>query len=124
MLYYDYHVHSHFSADSDADMRDMVLAAKQKGLAELCFCDHVDIGYTDPSIDFSFDVAAQQKEIAEINRQSGHAVPVKKGLELGLQTEILADCRQLVHEHRFDFVIASIHTCDKKRYLYGVFFCR
>ncbi|MDU6249715.1 MAG: PHP domain-containing protein, partial [Paeniclostridium sordellii] len=41
-MYYDYHMHSNFSADSQTDMEDMVKKSIDLGLKEICFTDHVD----------------------------------------------------------------------------------
>ena len=41
-MIFDSHTHSHFSADSKAEPRDMMEAALKKGLAGLCVTDHYD----------------------------------------------------------------------------------
>lgn len=38
----DYHVHTEFSDDSDCTMKQIVEAAIDLGLNEICFTDHVD----------------------------------------------------------------------------------
>ena len=40
----DYHVHTEFSDDSDCTMEQIVEAAIDLGLNEICFTDHVDYG--------------------------------------------------------------------------------
>ena len=39
---FDYHMHSKVSFDGLSDARDMALAAKERGLKEICFTDHID----------------------------------------------------------------------------------
>ena len=41
-MYYDYHMHSNFSGDSQTPMEDMVKKSIDLGLKEICFTDHVD----------------------------------------------------------------------------------
>lgn len=40
----DYHVHTHYSDDSEYLMEDVVKDGINKGLSEICFTDHVDYG--------------------------------------------------------------------------------
>ena len=42
MFKIDYHIHTNYSLDSDADMEDMVLAAISKNIDEIAVTDHVD----------------------------------------------------------------------------------
>ncbi|MGN0240504.1 MAG: PHP domain-containing protein [Candidatus Weimeria sp.] len=42
-MFFDTHMHTCFSGDSDADPVDMINAAKKNGLDGLCFTDHLDI---------------------------------------------------------------------------------
>ena len=44
-MFWDTHMHCRFSGDSDADPNEMALAAAQKGLAGICFTDHIDWDY-------------------------------------------------------------------------------
>ena len=44
---YDYHMHSNFSEDCKTPMEDMIKAAIDKRLAEICFTEHLDEDYPD-----------------------------------------------------------------------------
>ena len=39
---FDYHMHSKVSFDGQSHALDMALAAKERGLKEICFTDHID----------------------------------------------------------------------------------
>ena len=39
---FDFHMHSNLSFDSLAEAADMVKAAEENGLREICFTDHFD----------------------------------------------------------------------------------
>ena len=41
----DYHTHTYFSADSEANPREHILQAIKLGLDEICFTDHRDFDY-------------------------------------------------------------------------------
>lgn len=43
-MFADYHVHCHFSDDSNYPMEQVILDAIAKGIDEICFTDHVDYG--------------------------------------------------------------------------------
>ena len=41
-MFYDYHMHCSYSADSTTPMKDMIEKSIELGLKEICFTDHVD----------------------------------------------------------------------------------
>ena len=41
----DYHMHTHFSGDSEASPREHIEQAIRMGLDEICFTDHRDFDY-------------------------------------------------------------------------------
>ena len=41
----DYHMHTHFSGDSEANPREHVLKAIEMNLDEICFTDHRDFDH-------------------------------------------------------------------------------
>ena len=45
MITSDSHMHTRFSTDSDADIRDMIESALKKGLQSICITDHIDKDY-------------------------------------------------------------------------------
>ena len=45
MITADCHMHSAFSADSEAPMETMILSAIDKGLDTICFTEHMDYDY-------------------------------------------------------------------------------
>lgn len=117
MILADYHVHTHFSADSDASLPDYLSQAKSRGLGEICFTDHFDLAFVspDPSIsnrDWECDVAAVFAAIDALPGCKG--VDVKKGVEMGVRTDLGIIERTQAHlqSFPFDFVLASVHMVD------------
>ncbi len=121
-MYYDYHVHSNFSTDCSIAMEEMVKSAMDAGLKELAFTDHYDQDYKDATISFELDIESYCKEIDRLKEKYLSKIKIKKGIELGVQPHILKDLSNLVSKYDFDFVIASMHTCDQKDLHVGDFF--
>lgn len=113
-MYYDYHVHSHFSADCEAQMKDIVENAIKFGLKEVCFTDHIDYDYCDLSINFDIDLNEYTDHIELMKERYGDRIKILKGIEMGFQPHIVEKCDNLVASGDFDFVIASIHTCNRQ----------
>ncbi len=121
-MYYDYHVHSHFSSDCEAEMKDIVEKAIEFQLKEICFTDHVDYDYCHPSINFDIDVKEYTQYIDLMRNRYGDRIKILKGLEMGIQPHITEKCDRFIESGDFDFVISSIHTCDRKDLYNGDFF--
>lgn len=111
---YDFHIHSDFSNDAEFSMEVIAEAAVQQGLEEICFTDHVDYDYADPSIEFDIDHVRYVAEIQRLQRKYKGQLRIRHGLELGLQPHVLDQCSQLVKREQPDFVIGSLHTCCRQ----------
>lgn len=121
-MYYDYHVHSNFSSDCDADMKDIIEKAIEFELKEVCFTDHIDYDYCDLSIKFDLDIDKYTDYIEYMRDRYGDKIKILKGIEMGIQPHITEKCDIFIKEGDFDFVISSIHTCDRKDLYTGDFF--
>ncbi|MCU9613796.1 histidinol-phosphatase HisJ family protein [Caldibacillus lycopersici] len=119
---FDFHLHSNFSADCDTPMEEMVQAAIQKGIQEMCFTEHIDEDYPDETIDFDLDVVNYAATIATMQRKYGDKINIRKGVELGVQPHVLDSYRKLLQKETFDFVICSMHTTKKLDLHSGRFF--
>ncbi|QZY57241.1 histidinol-phosphatase HisJ family protein [Crassaminicella profunda] len=119
---YDYHVHSHFSTDCDVNMEEMIQKAISIGLKEICFTDHIDYDYQDSSINFEFDIPSYMAHINNLVEKYKKNIKILRGVEIGIQPHIVKKCDELVMKEKFDFIISSIHTADKKDIHVGDFF--
>lgn len=111
---YDFHMHSTFSADCEVPMEEMVQAGIKQQLKKICFTEHIDYEYPDPSITFDVDLDQYENEIKKMNERFGSQIQVLRGIELGVQPHILEQYRQLLRERSFDFIICSMHSTDGK----------
>ncbi|CDQ41003.1 MULTISPECIES: histidinol-phosphatase HisJ family protein [Virgibacillus] len=119
---FDYHMHSTFSADCDTPMEKAIEEAIHRGLREICFTEHIDEDYPDPTITFDLDLAAYDKKIREMQQAYANRISIKKGVEIGIQPHLISNCKRVVEQEVFDFVICSMHTTQKKDLHSGDFF--
>lgn len=119
---FDYHMHSHFSADCKEPMENMIASSIEKGLTEICFTEHIDYEYPDDSILFEFDLKEYSAMIKSFQKKYEGIIQIKKGVEIGVQPHLLNRYENLMNEEEFDFVICSMHTTDKKCLHYGELF--
>lgn len=119
---FDYHMHSHFSADCSVSMEEMIAVAINKGLTEICFTEHIDYEYPDETIVFEFDLKEYDETLKQFQQKYEGQILLKKGIEIGVQPHLLHRYEQLMKEEVFDFVICSMHTTEKKSLHYKEIF--
>lgn len=112
-MFWDTHMHCSFSGDCDSSAQSMVEAAITKGLAGICFTDHLDYDYpANPQhpVVFEFDPREYDRVMHELQQQYADRFPVLHGIELGLQPHLAQRHTQLLQDYSFDFVIGSSHV--------------
>lgn len=117
---YDFHVHSEYSMDCKTPIKDVIHSGIDKGIKELCFTDHTDFDFCGDEI--SFDTNKYINHIDSLAQQYSGQIKLLKGVELGLQSQIVDQCTDFVKKHPFDFVIMSMHTCDKQNIWYDNYY--
>lgn len=110
----DYHVHNHFSPDSEEDTRKIVEKAIKMGIKDICITNHPElhdeatgIGIFDPT-----EVRERFKRIkAELDDiQKEHpTVKIGFGIELEYVEEWMDELTEFVKETDFDFILGSVH---------------
>lgn len=120
-MYYDYHMHSNFSNDSKTAMEDMIKKSIDLGLKEICFTDHVDY---DVDTDYGPPIILDEyfDKIEFFKNKYEDKISIKKGIEFGLQKQIVNQCSEVANKYPFDFIICSIHSIEKKDLYFGGFF--
>jgi histidinol-phosphatase (PHP family) len=110
ILLYDFHLHSIFSADCKTPAPLMAERACALGLRGLCFTEHFDLDAPDPEgLDFTFDTSAYLREMERLKETYRGRLEIFAGVEIGMQSHVLADVRQYAAAWPFDFIIASQH---------------
>lgn len=116
----DYHMHTRFSGDSEADPREHVKQAIALGLDEICFTDHRDFEY--PIDIFELDVDTYYQTIMALKEEFKDQIIIKWGIEMGLDMNHQDKINKLINQYPFDFVIGSIHVINHTEFYYGEFF--
>jgi histidinol-phosphatase (PHP family) len=106
----DLHVHSTCSVDGVATIEDHARRADTLGLAEVGFCEHVDLDPRDGSYGF-FDPERYDREIAAA-RAAVPSVRLRQGVEITYQSGLEASLTAWLASHPWDYVIASVHLVD------------
>ncbi len=116
MKLFDNHNHSQFSFDGWRTSVELsVKSASEKGLAGICFSDHCDfatpeMGFENPLKEV-FDVRAQQKEIDRVQSLVPE-IQILKGIEVGVNKGCREQLADMLANHEFDQIIASVHYID------------
>ncbi|MEA3339852.1 MAG: histidinol-phosphatase HisJ family protein [Chloroflexota bacterium] len=103
----DYHVHSRFSCDSDAEMAAACEAAIARGLSEIAFTDHADFGPVDPS--GYFRPTEYLAEIERCRARYGGRLTIRAGVEMGEPHIFAQEAASVLAAGEFDFVLGSAH---------------
>jgi histidinol-phosphatase (PHP family) len=106
----DYHIHTKFSVDSDANMQAACQAAIARGISEIAFTDHLDFGP-----DESYGYFRTNEYLTVIQRcrarYDGQLI-VRAGVEVGEPHLFTAEASAVVVHGDFDIVLGSVHYAD------------
>lgn len=126
MIIADQHLHTSYSTDSEASMKDMVEKAISLGLKQINFTDHNDFGFPEikgyENPPFVLNVDSYLYSLLSLREQYKDIIQIGFGIELGLMQSVFRQNAVLTRSHDFDFIIASIHlvrnidTYDKSLY--------
>lgn len=106
---FDYHMHSSLSFDSKASPMEMALAAREKGLQEICFTDHYECNADPQKIHNLFSHEAHR---AFYDNFFVPGISVRKGVEAGLTRWNSSQLDDFLTVYPFDFVIGSVHYAN------------
>ena len=96
----DYHMHTHFSGDSEASPREYIEQAIRVGLDEICFTDHRDFDY--PIDTFDLDTDAYFMELSALKNEYVDRITIKIGVEVGLDMDHIDEINTFVAQCPFD----------------------
>lgn len=103
---FDYHMHSRVSFDGKDSGLAMALAARERGLKEICFTDHVD--YT-PEMDMVMDLADYAREYDSLEVEG---LKIRRGVEYGITPDNREQMKLDLAKRDYDFVLGSVHLVD------------
>ena len=112
MIKSDCHMHTCFSADSEATVTSMLDAAVEKGLEGVCITDHMDLDFPEtpdfPANAFQFDLDEYFGQLNRLKEQYKGKLDLRIGVEIGLQKHLGEAYHRLTEAYPFDFVIGSV----------------
>lgn len=116
-IFPDYHLHTSFSSDCDANIHDIIKAAMDSGLDSICVTDHYDMDFPvradEPDMDFYLDADSYYAYMSDIREQYKDVLDVRIGIELGVMDTTADKLNGYALSHpEFDFLIASSHIID------------
>ena len=106
---FDFHMHSRVSFDGHDTGLDLALAAKAKGLKEICFTDHLDYDPLGKMGKLDFDTESYN---AEYDQLEVPGLTIRRGMEFGMDRKNVAQFKKDLQRRPFDFVLGSIHFVD------------
>lgn len=106
----DFHSHSRYSFDSEAEPELNIKKAVSKGLKALCFTDHMDYDYNAIGEEISFDVNEYFRELSLLKEKYSKQIEVIIGVEVGMQPHLIGRIEELIGLYPFDYVIGSVHS--------------
>lgn len=105
----DAHTHTKYSYDGTSSATEMCAAASANGLDEIVITDHYDANLILPGIISDLDIEADRAE-AEAAREKFPGLRISFGIEMGEPCEMPENTEKVLAEHKFDFVIGSVHN--------------
>ena len=103
---FDYHMHSKVSFDGQSHALDMALAAKEQGLKEICFTDHID---RETNVEKEIMVFDRQVYRDTYENLEVPGLKIRKGVEYGLKVGCTEQAREDLKQYDFDFILGSVH---------------
>ena len=109
----DQHIHCCCSLDSTTPMADMVEAARDPGMAAVCFTDHVEMddsvtGHLAPNFEQWLPEMLSTYEALMASPPEG--IQVRLGMELGAPNHFPEGARAAAARTEFDFILGSLHN--------------
>ena len=107
---FDYHMHSTVSFDGQSEARDMVQAALDRGLKEICFTDHID---HETGVEKEIMVFDPDTYSAAYDGLSAPGILIRRGVEYGIKPNNMQEMKADLARRHYDFVIGSVHFVDE-----------
>lgn len=106
---FDFHMHTTVSYDGHNTPEEMLLAARDAGLKEICFTDHIDYDPLDAERMIRFETETYNKAYDHLHADD---IKIRRGFEFGMLADNAAVFRKDIQRRHFDFVIGSAHFVD------------
>lgn len=116
----DFHIHTRFSYDSEADVDKVIQSAISKGMKYMAITDHNDFGYENGT--FELDTDKYFEYMTQKKDEYKNDIHLSVGIECGLEPKYYDRINKLVTSYDFDFVIGSSHVINGRDPYYKEYF--
>lgn len=116
----DFHIHTRFSGDSEANVDKVIESAIASGMTHIAFTDHNDFEYENGT--FELDTENYFRYMTEKKKQYKRQINISVGIECGLEPRYEKRINDLLNAYDFDFVIGSSHVINGKDPYYKEYF--
>ncbi|MCP3927053.1 MAG: histidinol-phosphatase [Desulfobacterales bacterium] len=109
----DYHLHTPFCNHATGSMRDYIESAIKKGLAEICFLDHLILAkdLKVPSM-IPCEVPLYFLSISELKNCYKDKIKIRSGLEVDFFENKMDIIEEITGEFAFDVIAGSVHFIE------------
>ena len=119
---WDTHMHSQFSGDSEALQEEMIASAIEKDLPGSALQIILILIILRNRIFFLLDLPNYTSSVLAYQEKYAAKLPVRLGIELGLQPHLAALYTDILSQYPFDFVIGSSHVVHGLDPYYATFY--
>ncbi|OGO20747.1 MAG: hypothetical protein A2Z14_16670 [Chloroflexi bacterium RBG_16_48_8] len=108
MVPHDYHIHTHFSCDSNASMISMCRAAIEASIPEIGISEHFDLHPKDAYAGF-FNADKWWEELRRCQKEFHDVLLIRAGIELSEPHCYPKAVEQLVQNYPWDYAFGALH---------------
>lgn len=105
----DYHIHTHHSFDSEAEMEKICENALERGMDEIALTDHLDFA-AGKSFYEILDCEKWYAELLSVKEKYAGKLIVKLGIEVGTPQYNPKEFASFHQKYPLDFIIGSVHN--------------
>jgi len=113
--YYDMHVHSHNSHDSNSKISDIVKHCIEKNISAVAITDHCDVQYFIEQ-NAEEKIKKSVEEVIAANDKFKGKVEILRGIEIGEGIWDEENAMSILNKYEYDVVIGSVHAVRYKNY--------
>lgn len=107
----DYHIHTKYSFDSEAQPDDICEAAIRLGLKEIALTDHMDI-FSDKPYGYILDCPSWYDALYKLKEKYAGRLDIAVGIELGQPQANKNEALEFLEKYPLDFIIGSVHNME------------
>lgn len=123
MYPYDYHIHSHFSADSHASLEQMCRSAVALGIPEIGFAEHYDLHPDENPRDW-LRLESWLEDLNRCREEFSEQLVIRAGIEIGEPHRFQSEMSAMLARAPFDYVIGSLHWVGRESIFDPAYFQR